>query len=572
MKKILLILTIFAGLAFVSCNKTLDEVPKDFYSPENSFVTKGQFESALADIYLRVRNNLYAINDNRDNYYLMGIDADLADGYGGAALGPIFSWNTLNADNGYASRLWSHAYRWIFEANTIIDRADGPQAQWGSEADKNAIVAEAKFLRAFGYHFLANIYGGVPLALHETTTPKLDYVRASQDSVYLQCKSDLEYAVQYMPKINTLAKGGRAPREAAYHLLSEVNICLKDYDGAIAAASAVIDGGNNNLMTTRFGKWTGFKFGGYTHNQPAVAWGDVYFDLFQDGNLNYKEGNREAIWNIEQDPNIIGGDNTDVNVSGGFFVMERWWGGAAWANNDKNNVLNWIKDTLGGRPAAGLVATKYADSTIWNFKGDFNRDIRNSQYNIQREYYWTNPSSVFYGQKMTAANVSDPALFIPRGSPSFKKVVSAVHYHKFTDAPGRGPDYHDNGRTYKDWYIMRLAETYLLRAEAKMDKGDLVGAAADINAIRNRAQATPVVAGDVNIDLILDERARELYQEEFRLSTLMRLGKLHEYIMKYNKYAIQQGWKLDAHINKWPIPNSEIRANTGAKLTQNPGY
>src|SRR5678816_4062466 len=92
---------------------------------------------------------------------------------------------------------------------------------------------------------------------------------------------------------------------------------------------------------------------------------------------------------------------------------------------------------------------------------------------------------------------------------------------------------HDNGRTYKDWYIMRLAETYLLKAEANMLKGDLAAAAADINVVRARAQATPVTAGDVNMDLILDERARELYGEEFRLNTLMRTGKLVEYPVSY---------------------------------------
>ena len=119
---------------------------------------------------------------------------------------------------------------------------------------------------------------------------------------------------------------------------------------------------------------------------------------------------------------------------------------------------------------------------------------------------------------------------------------------------------------------MRLPETYLLRAEAKLAKGDLAGAASDINVVRNRAQATPVDASDVSIDLILDERARELFGEEFRLNTLMRLGKLNEYLMKYNQWVRDNGVVLDTHINKFPIPNSEIEANKGAKLAQNPGY
>jgi len=570
MKKILLISTVLAGLVFSSCNKSLDEVPKDFFSPENSFTSKAQFESALSNMYLRVRSDMYAATDAVSNYDLMGYDVDFIENASAQLTTPYFNWNTLNADNGVASKWWNRLYRWIFEANTIIDRADAPEAKWTSDAEKNAIVAEAKFLRAFAYHFLGNMYGGVPMVLHETKAPKLDYARTSQDSVYLQCKSDLEYAVQYMPKINQL-KGGRAPREAAYHLLTEVNIGLKNYDAAIAAASAVIDGGNNNLMTARFGKWTGFTFSGFTYSGPAKPWGDVYFDLFQDGNFNYSEGNRETIWNIEQDPKILGGNNTDVNAAGGFFGMERWWGTPlAWNATDKNNVANFLKDTLGGRPAGGVVSTKYADSIIWNYKGDFNKDMRNSSFNVQRIFYWTNPASAFYGQPITKNNLALPQHTRAYTTPYFLKVVTAVHYHQFQDS--RSKEWHDNGRTYKDWYIMRLPETYLLRAEAKLAKGDLAGAAIDINAIRNRAKATPVDAGDVNIDLILDERARELFAEEFRLNTLMRLGKLNEYLMKYNQWVRDNGHVLDAHINKFPIPNSEIEANKGARLTQNPGY
>ena len=144
-------------------------------------------------------------------------------------------------------------YTGMFQWQTpLLTGLMGPRLKWTSENEKNAIVAEAKFLRAFAYKFLANMWGGVPLVLNETKTPTFDYVRATQDEVYKQCKADLEFAVQYMPTIDQL-KGGRAPREAAYHLLSEINICLKDYTGAIAAATAVITNGRNSLMTARFG-------------------------------------------------------------------------------------------------------------------------------------------------------------------------------------------------------------------------------------------------------------------------------------------------------------------------------
>nr|WP_280740057.1 RagB/SusD family nutrient uptake outer membrane protein [Pedobacter borealis] len=111
-----------------------------------------------------------------------------------------------------------------------------------------------------------------------------------------------------------------------------------------------------------------------------------------------------------------------------------------------------------------------------------------------------------------------------------------------------------------------------MRAEANLLKGDLDSAANDINAVRGRANATPVTAGEVTLDLILDERARELYQEEFRLNTLMRMGKLMEYLNKYNGFVKSNGYTINQRVNKMPIPNSVIQANTGAVMTQNPGY
>lgn len=570
MKNKIYLLIFLSCFGLMACKKALTEVPLDFYSPENAYTNKAQFQSALAHLYLNIRTNFYASSDAVSNYDLLGMDVDLADNRGGGVTYlPYFNWNTLNADNGFANKWWINLYSLVSQANTIIDRADQPTATWTSTTEKNAIIGEAKFIRAFAYRLLANMYGGVPLVVNETKSPKFNYTRSTQDSVYLQCKNDLQFAVQWMPRINAQV-GGRAPREAAFHLLSEVNISLKDYQAAINAADSVIKGPNNSLMTARFGTYKNFTFSGPTYSGAAKPYGDVYFDLFQDGNFNWSQGNREAIWNIEQDPNILGGDNADVNSSGGLFVMERWWGPAPWNLKDKNGVSNFLMDTLMGRPVAYLTATKYADSLIWKYKNDWNNDIRNSAFNIQRTWYYTNPASAFYGQPITETNIGTPTTFKVLCAPQWKKVVTAVHYRKFQDATSK--QWHDNGRTYKDWYIMRLAETYLLRAEANLLKGDLASAASDINVIRTRAKATPVTAGDVTLDLILDERARELYQEEFRLNTLMRMGKLVEYLNKYNGFVKSGGFTIDAHLNKMPIPNAVIQANTGAKMTQNPGY
>ena len=70
----------------------------------------------------------------------------------------------------------------------------------------------------------------------------------------------------------------------------------------------------------------------------------------------------------------------------------------------------------------------------------------------------------------------------------------------------------------------------------------------------------------------MDERARELSMEDFRINTLMRMNKLAEYLMKYNPKVIQAGYKLGNHLNKLPVPNSEIEANKEGGLIQNEGY
>jgi hypothetical protein len=203
---------------------------------------------------------------------------------------------------------------------------------------------------------------------------------------------------------------------------------------------------------------------------------------------------------------------------------------------------------------------------IWN--SDWTDD-RNSEANVKRNFYFDNPSSVYNGQKIVwslypsrSSPLKDTTNYL---FPYFMKVATPLTH--FTDPARSG-----GGYNHKDLYAMRLAETYLLRAEAYLSLGDATKAAADINVVRSRAHATPVAAGDVTLDYILDERARELYTEEWRMLTLMRLGKLVERVRKYNDNPVNPGLGIKDYQNHFPVPQSEIDLNTGAVLTQNTGY
>ena len=97
----------------------------------------------------------------------------------------------------------------------------------------------------------------------------------------------------------------------------------------------------------------------------------------------------------------------------------------------------------------------------------------------------------------------------------------------------------------------------------------MANAANDINVVRGRAQAKPVQPDQISLDYILDERMRELVVEEPRRKTLVRLNKLYERTMKYN-FRVKDN--MEPYHELWPIPQTAIDANTGAKLLQNPGY
>ena len=121
----------------------------------------------------------------------------------------------------------------------------------------------------------------------------------------------------------------------------------------------------------------------------------------------------------------------------------------------------------------------------------------------------------------------------------------------------------------KDRAQYRLAETYLLLAEAHHRGGNNAAAATAINSIRTRSNASPIAPGDVTMDFILDERARELYGETYRRLVLSRTGKFFERTKAMNPQVSATVSERDKYL---PIPQSVIDGNPDAVFPQNPGY
>jgi len=546
-----------------SCKKdVLNETPLDFLAPENAYNTLPGIQQGIAGLYTSVRENwFYGINDNATQMYGMGTDvAFYGEDPGSARFLTDYS-VFLTPSNTYTYGFWLLNYQLIQRVNVLLQGINNADTTiWSNAAQKNAYLGEAMFFRAFAYRILTSFYGDVPLVTDVTTTSKTDFVRASKADVYKLMEDDLAFAAANLPTQGKEEAPGRITQGAAWHMLSELYLNEEKYQPAADAASKVIDGYHYALMTKRFGTKLG---------NDVFGSGDVYFDLFGYGNHNLAE-NTEAIWVIQVEPLIVGGlyDQGERVFGPAYYRMGNTPDGfKAFTGPLVNGANTGYSDTL-GRPVGWMRPTNYLAYNIW--LSDWSNDIRNAEHNIKRSFYFDSPGSAYDKKKIDfslypagARNaMNDTCQYI---YPYFMKFVDPVHH--FTDPARSG-----GGDNHKDIYAIRLAETLLLRAEAYVRLNNLVAAAADINQIRNRANAKPVEPQNVNLDYILDERARELYGEEWRPLTLRRMGKLVERVKLYNNNPKVPGANINEKNVLYPIPQTQIDLNIDAKIEQNTGY
>lgn len=532
----------------------LNEKPIDFISSENAFESPSDVEMGVVGLYGLSRDWYSNVNEKYMFCYVaLGTD----EAYFGEdpAGGTLSNWDTeITPSGSLPKQYWTQAFDLVYQANTVL--AGINRLSWINEAQKNGYLAEARFFRAFSYRILVTMFGDVPLLTEPVTVPRTDFVRAPTSEVYALIESDLLFAAANLPIRGKEAKAGRLAQGAAWHLLSEMYLAQQKYKDAADAASHVINDYGYALMTERFG------------NRPNLfGTENAFFDLFTMNNHNLST-NTEGIWVIQNDPIITGG---------GQYAGERAFGPAYYRVGNTPDGFKAIlgklysgsytgyTDTL-GRPVAWCRPTSYVAYDIW--KSDWNDD-RNTEANIKRNFYFDNPASIYHGRKIEwslygnrASALKDTTQYL---FPYFMKVAAPCDH--YTDESRSG-----GGTNHKDVYAMRLAETYLLRAEAYLGLGDKAKAAEDINVVRRRAHAKTISAGDVTIDYILDERARELFAEEWRMLTLMRLKLLVERVRKYNDNPVNPGLNIENHQNIFPIPQEEIDLNTGAPMAQNPDY
>lgn len=633
--------SIVLGLTLVGCsNSFLEQKPLSFYEPSETYTTEEGLKSALAmcDEHLKdilmdgYPNNLPMIT----NYIMTDEGLYAKTDVGGSFMDNFDKKITPTSgmdgggDTNYMQRFWDEGYKGVKDANTVLSYID--QVQGLSDTIRNAYKGRAYFHRALSYYYLVLQFGDIPLVAKIPVVPKLNYKSTSKEAIFEMLVHDLEFAVQHVPIQSDMSTVGAVNKEACMQLLAKCYLVTGQYANAEKICTDLINNYGHHLMTEPFGT----KVVGNEKTWPVVR--NVMWDLFRGENI-CDDANKEMLMPIL---NFDSQNFTNYPIMRACFAM---WnsntisdpsgvspGCMNFSRTDANyNEKNdWIR--VIGRGIGSFRTSYYYNKTIWDEDGQ--PDYQDMRHNSQlgnwvemEDLCYNNPKSPFYGQHLQLYATKDCVdskgnVIVHKGDllcgdtircwypiPLYKcYILDKTDENNLGATSFVGATTGSNGNLY----LFRLAETYLIRAEARFYQGNTSGATEDVNVIRRRANARYMYK-TVTIGDIVDERARELYMEEWRQAELVRVswclaksGKADEWGETYNvntwdkqdgtdlkggsywykrctRYNLfnhgsiqSNGVSFNYVVNKhnlfWPVPNSAITANTGAALRQNYGY
>ena len=442
------------------CEDFLDlEVPNDRITSTTVYDDDATAWAALDGMYIQLFNTAFAAGGNASVSFLGGLSAGSYSLTSAIPDMEEFAGYKLEASNGLNLNLWSGAYNTIYMCNALIE---GVAVNRVLSSDTREILeGQARFVRAFTYFELTNLYGDVPLVTQTNYTVNALESRSLQTEVYDLIQEDLNRAVELLDSDYRDNERTRANRFTALGLLARVHLYLENWEQA------------------------------ETYSSEVLAATDLY-ELPEDLNNVFLANSPEALWQVSPEG----------------------WGGMFTHTRDGNLL---IRITPTGSPVS------LSENLMQEWEaGDLRQEDWIGSFNSAAETY-------YYPYKYK------------------------IRY----DASG--------GNLSEYSMLMRLAEQYLIRAEARIWQGKLEAAVADLNAIRERAGLeeliyTPTFTQEQLLKEVMQQRHYELFSEwGHRWLDLKRTGKALEVLE-----GIQETDLL------YPIPEAELLKNPN--LTQNAGY
>lgn len=534
-----------------SCSKSVLDEEVVSGIGNNYLNTTAGFNDGVNSVYTTLRE--WYGTERGNNFTIFGTDT-----YQNGADGSFKFMNTyeggFDAQSAHVREAWDLLYVGINAANAVIERA--PNVTGISEVLKKQRVAEVKFLRAHYYFILTQLFGGVDLRTTETVAPTKIAKRASIAELYSAITKDLE---ESLPDLENKARSGdygRVTRAAAEHLLARVYLtkatseakAADDFSKAATYAQNVINNYGIKLV-------------------PDFAL------VHQQGN----EKNEEVIFAVQYTNSPLtngGGNNSHV-----FFLMEY------------DVMPGMQRDTENGRPFKRYKPTEYTLNTVFALA---NRVNDSRYYKTFKDVYYSNKPGTYatnYDKSKATITVAlgdtaiyDPGFEMPeaeRAKRKYQVLTPSMYDERRFPALRKHIDGARADRTQfegtRDYIAFRLAETYLILAEAQFKQGKTAEAVEAINVVRRRAAwagktaAMEIKAADLTMDFIMQERERELLGEQMRWFDLKRWGVLLERVRLYNPQAKPN--ITDKHLLR-PIPQNQLDRVEGgtSAFPQNPGY
>jgi hypothetical protein len=599
------IAALFTGFTLTACNDFLEAENKtaggqtadDYFGKDASSLLTSAYESMKSYVFIP---DLYS--RGTDLYiHTRGHVAGVFDSY------------TLTPEDNTVSSFYANVYKTINYANGVISYA-GADSEAGQEA---------RFLRSYGYYLLTQHFGSVPYVTTYINSAENNYPRTPLNEIYTSLIEELT-SIYNNSSLKDQNHAGHASKQAVAALLAKVYLAAGwDIDTTLGDAAQ----GTYNVGST-------------SNFSQAASWAEKAINgvsltmSFADKWSPFNEGNAEEIFSLQYERNGYPGD-----VSNSGHSMQNGFGGY-YGNYMASGIKNVGSDDQQSKKSMYLFEEgdlRYDATYMSVFYAATKDDAGHAKWGNEGYYAYYNVSDLsnfpitrvyfpyYYsedevnewieahksqliadGSIYANGNVIISLLTLPNvttwtlasGSDTFqKKSVAIKDYNdqvdngtcvkKFDDP---NTDYTDTDNDYRDIVLFHVSDMYLIAAEAYLMAGQTVQALDKINAVRGRAGLPALASFSAyqpeyptnssftirDIDLVLDERARELYAEGHRWMDLRRTKQLVRYNVEFNQYinsASQMSNNLGEY--KWlrPIPSNEISANTGINAEdQNPGY
>ncbi len=534
MKIIRTVALVFSVLGFFSCEDYLEE---ELTGGLTSGVldTEDGIRFGLNGVYSSFTELMGNGNQREDGWSLTTMGTDIIrDGSDAGNARRYNNYNAeLQADHSFLRSSWDDMYRGINTANAIISRAPNVIE---NQDDLNNILGQAHFLRGYYYFWLVRQFGDVHLTLEETIGVETEANRTPVAQIYQDAIiPDLQFAADNLPRSQD--DRGRVTSWAARTALAEVHLTLRNYDEALAFAEDVINNGPFSLVTPFSDLWS----------------------------LDNHDNNSELIYSVQYaaDPLF----DATGNPAHLFFLMKY----------DQRDGMR--RDLANGRPFTRFRPTDYLLNLF-----DSDMDDQRFDGSFRSVWFANDPGGLPDGLA-----VGDTAVYFPRVALSQvekdARPFGGEIYNRDEltnrifpslskwEQPNRIDVNSDSGD--RDFIVYRYADVLLMAAEASALKPapDQTRALEYLNEVRMRAYGVTDVAAlppiaSVDIDVILEERAKEFVGEGKRWYDLKRTGTLVERVRLHNPGGSEN--IQDFHVLR-PIPLAQIDRTTN-EYPQNPGY